>query len=163
MSGPAQRPGLAEDRRGAVYVEFLVAFLPVFFFFLSLVQYIFLEGANLIVKHAASTAARAAIVVVHDDPAHYGGVETGSVSGKRKEEIERAARIPLATMGVRPEAVKIELAETYARDAAITVKLEYRYHCQVPWGRSVVCDFFTNERTLKAEATLPNQGVAWRY
>lgn len=159
----AHAPRLARDRRGAVYVEFLVAFLPVFFFFLSLVQYVFLEGANLIVKHAASTAVRAAIVVVHDDPAHYGGVPTGSVSGKRKEEIERAARIPLAVMGVRPDAIKLELAERYERDAPITVKLEYRYLCQVPWGRSVVCDFFSHERTLKAEATMPNQGVAWRY
>lgn len=162
-SGRAPRGSLASDRRGAVYVEFLVAFLPVFFFFLTLVQFTFLQGANLVVKHAASTAVRAAIIVLHDDPAYYGDVPTGRATGKRLEEIERAARIPLAVLGLRPDAVKLEIPETVARDAQVTVKLEYQYRCQVPWGRSVVCSFLTNERTLKAEATMPNQGVAWRY
>lgn len=170
MSRPTGAPepadgsrSLAADRRGAVYVEFLVAFLPVFFFFLSLVQFTFLQGANLVVKHAATTAVRAAIVVLHDDPSHYDDVPTGRATGKRREDIERAARIPLAVLGVRPDALKLEMAESFERDAQVTVKLEYRYRCQVPWGRSVVCSFLTNERTLRAEATMPNQGVAWRY
>ncbi len=160
---PPPRRTLLRDARGAVYVEFLIAFFPLFFFFLSLVQLAFVTSANLITKHSAITAARAAVVVLYDDPKHYSGEPVGRATGKRKEDIERAARIPLSTMGLELSAVKVEMAENIDRDDPVTVKVEYDYHCQVPWGRSVVCGFFTNRKRLTAEATLPNQGASYRY
>ena len=48
---------------GAVMVEFLAAFLPIFAFFLGLVQLVFIQTASLIVNHAAHVAVRAAVVV----------------------------------------------------------------------------------------------------
>lgn len=161
----ARPPGktLLRDARGAVYVEFLIAFFPLFFFFLALVQLAFVTSANLITKHSAVTAARAAVVVLYDDPKRYGGEPVGRATGKRREDIERAARIPLSTMGLELGAVKVDMAENVGRDEPVTVKVEYDYHCQVPWGRSVVCGFFTNRKKLKGEATLPNQGASYRY
>ena len=44
---------------GAVYVEFLIAFMPLFVFFMSLVQLAYVEAANIVVKHAAVMATRA--------------------------------------------------------------------------------------------------------
>ncbi|HTJ80130.1 MAG TPA: hypothetical protein VL400_00365 [Polyangiaceae bacterium] len=155
--------GLLRDAKGAVYVEFLIAFFPLFFFFLSLVQLAFVTSANLITKHSAVTAARAAIVVLNDDPKHYGGEPVGRFSGKRKADIERAARIPLSTMGYDLAAVKVDMPDSVAPEDAITVRVEYDYHCKVPWGRSAVCSFFTNRKKLVAEATLPNQGATFRY
>jgi len=51
---------LRDDTRGAVYVEFLIAFMPVFVFFLCLLQLALLFSAKLVVKHATVTGSRSA-------------------------------------------------------------------------------------------------------
>src|SRR5262249_47189919 len=148
---------------GAVYVEFLIAFLPIFFFFLSLVQLAFVQTANIIVKHAASKAVRAAVVVLPDDPQYYGNVPVGSFSGQRKADIERAAQIPLATMGLlEAAATKVTIDGLYARNGMLTAKIEYEYHCKVPWGRFVVCGL-TNFKKLTAQASMTAQGADYEY
>lgn len=148
---------------GAVYVEFLIAFLPVFFFFLSLVQLIFIQTANLITKHAASKAVRAAAVVLPDDPKYYGNTPVGQYSGQRKSDIEHAAQIPLATMGlIEAAAAKITIDGGYTRNAMLTAKIEYQYHCKVPWGRFVICGI-SNLKTINAEASMTAQGADYAY
>lgn len=62
---------LGRDTGGAVYVEFLLAFIPLFFMFLGMLQMGLLYGASLVVQHSANVAARAAIVVMDDDPQYY--------------------------------------------------------------------------------------------
>ena len=68
---------LRSDARGVVYVEFLLVFMPVFILFLALVQLGFAYGARLVVQHAATRAGRAAVVVIDDDPSHFGGEPRG--------------------------------------------------------------------------------------
>jgi hypothetical protein len=165
--GGRKRPdlpeGAARSRAGAVYVEFLIAFLPVFFFFLSLVQLIFLQTASLITHHAATKAVRAAAVVLPDDPSYYNGVPVGSFTGQRKSDIEKAAQIPLATMGLlEAAAAKVTIEGTYARNVPLTAKVEYQYHCKVPWGRFLICGL-TNFKKIKAEATMVSQGALYEY
>jgi TadE-like protein len=70
--------GLGE--RGAVYVEFLIVFMPLFFLFLAVCQFALLAAARLIVQHAALSGARSAIVVLEDDPRRYGDAPRGSLS-----------------------------------------------------------------------------------
>lgn len=77
------RRELARDEGGAVYVEFLIAFFPIFILVLGLVQMALMYTAHLVVQHAASTAARAAIVVLPDDPARYDGASIGSLADGR--------------------------------------------------------------------------------
>jgi hypothetical protein len=156
------RDALRGSESGAVYVEFLIAFLPVLFFFLALMQLIFLQTANVIVKHAAEEAARAAVVVLHDDPAQYGGVEVGSFSGKRKTDIERAAKLPIVAMGFNLSATKVIMNGSYGRDEVVKVRVEHDYKCKVPWGRFLLCGF-GNKKKLVAEAELPNQGADYEY
>jgi Flp pilus assembly protein TadG len=74
---------LVEDRRGVVFLEFLIAFVPVWTFFLCVVQLAFITHANLMVKHAADSAARSAVVVLPDDPNEYGGEPKMSVRRNR--------------------------------------------------------------------------------
>ena len=71
---------LRRDVRGAVYVEFLLVFLPVFLLFLAVLELGFIYAGRLVVQHAATRAARAAVVIVDDDPAYYGGAPRGSVN-----------------------------------------------------------------------------------
>jgi hypothetical protein len=61
------------DERGAAYVEFLLAFIPLFVMFLGMVQMALMYAGDLVVQHAATTASRAAAVVLDDDPARYDG------------------------------------------------------------------------------------------
>jgi hypothetical protein len=64
---------LREDEGGAVYVEFLLAFIPLFTLFLGMTQMALLYTGNIVVRHAASMAARSAVVVLPDHPARYDG------------------------------------------------------------------------------------------
>lgn len=57
--------------RGAVYAEFLVAFVPFFLLFLAGIQLTLITQARIVVQHAASLAVRAAIVSIDDDPVFY--------------------------------------------------------------------------------------------
>lgn len=67
----ARAPSLAKDTAGAIYVEFLLCFMPIFMMFLAMVQLSLMYVAHLVVQHSAYTATRAAIVVIDDDPQYY--------------------------------------------------------------------------------------------
>lgn len=93
------RNRLYRDATGAVFVEFLIAFLPVFTFFLCLVQVGLLFAVRLVTEHAATNGARAAAVVIGDDPARYGNepqnkIEAGK--GKRYDAVYRAVMLSVA-------------------------------------------------------------------
>lgn len=72
---------LARDAGGAVYVEFLIAFIPFFVMVLGMMQIALMYSAHLIVQHAAFSAARAAMVVFPDCPDRYGGAAVNQVNG----------------------------------------------------------------------------------
>jgi hypothetical protein len=80
--GRAILPSVWRDEKGAAYVEFLMAFVPLFILFLGIAQVSLLFGARLVVEHAAERAARAAAVVLPDDPRHYDDEPMGAVSGR---------------------------------------------------------------------------------
>ncbi len=94
-----------DDTRGAVYVEFILAFMPIFILFLAICQFSLLVVARLVVSHAAVSAARSAIVVLEDDPKYYGGASRGTISsnsgnqqGARMTTIRSAATEPLKVL-----------------------------------------------------------------
>lgn len=74
---------LLTEQRGVVFLEFLVAFIPIWVFFLCLIQLALISRANLMVKHAADSAARSAAVVLPDDPNEYGGEPAMSIGRNR--------------------------------------------------------------------------------
>ena len=147
--------------QGAVMVEFLAVFMPLFTFFLGLVQLMYVHTANLVTKHAAHVAVRAAVVVVSDDPKFIGGAPN-TVSGARLGEIVRAAKMPLSAVSTNPGAVSVALnGGAYGPTSPITVTVTLAYECKVPLGKLLVCQGAT--KNLTAEATMPNQGVEWEY
>ncbi len=93
---------LPRDVRGAVYVEFLIAFLPFFVFFLCLWQVTILYYTKLMVDHAALAAARAAAVIVAEssnrvDP-NGGPSSVNELTGSRAAFVRSAAEIALAPL-----------------------------------------------------------------
>ena len=88
--------------RGAISVEYLIAFLPVMLFFASVWQLADLYAAHLIAQRAASAVGRAASVVLPDDPHYYGGAEVNAFAGARKTQIELAANLVLRASYLSP-------------------------------------------------------------
>lgn len=82
---------------GAVSVEFLIAFPALWTFCLCIFQVVLLGRADLVVRHAAESAARSAAVVLPDDPARYRGEPEMSVSRKPDVGSDSTARAPLGT------------------------------------------------------------------
>jgi hypothetical protein len=97
-------PSLARaifDRRGVVFVEFLIAFLPVYTFFLCFIQLALLFAVRLVTEHAAIDAARAAAVVIGDDPKRYNGEKINRLTVRgsaRYEAVRDAALLSMAPL-----------------------------------------------------------------
>lgn len=169
MSGVS--PSSRAASRGAVYVEFLVAFLPLLVFFECLVQLAGLVGARFVVHHAAYAAARAASVVLYDDPKHYDDLAVGEASGKRREAVERAAAMPLkAVRSIVDFKVTFPSSAGANDDRAsllpddlVRVRVEAKYRCFVPLASHLVCGVLSGARTLTAEAAMPGQGAEYQY
>ena len=127
--GGAHRRVLA-DARGSVMLEFLIAIVPLLVLFLGLLQLALLAVADLVVRHAAITGARAASVVLYDDPRYYAGAVQGqardaderAASTTRMAEIRAAVQAPLAAIapGTRVTSPLAELGDYLRATTAIT-------------------------------------------
>jgi Flp pilus assembly protein TadG len=152
---------LLRDSRGAVFVEQLIAYMPVMFFFMAAWQLIDLCAAHLILQRAASAAARAAVVVLPDDPAFYDGVAKDTFSGKRKEDIELAAAMVLATSPHFTSDFKVEVASDFKGGSPLTATVTAKFFCFAGWV-SLVCGP-TGVRELTAKSIYAYQGAAYSY
>lgn len=75
------------DERGVVYVEFLLAFIPLFLMFLAICQLALLAAAEAVVRHAAYSAVRSAVVVLEDTPKKFDHAPCGSLSKGDPEKV----------------------------------------------------------------------------
>lgn len=162
--------GVPGDIRGAIYVEFLIAFMPLFTMFLGLVQLADLHQANIIVHHAALMGVRAAVVILHDDPQFYENSEIGKPTGKRLADIKRATMLPMLASRSLTE-FKVNLPENAGgddtrtqveRDDLVRLKVQAKFQCRVPLVNKLVCGA-QSLRTITAEAALPNHGAGYTY
>ncbi|HKO48577.1 MAG TPA: TadE family protein [Polyangiaceae bacterium] len=137
------RPLFVLDERGAVYVEFLVAFLPVFILFLGICQIALLSTARFVVQHAANRAARSAVVMLESSPADFGGVARGWVStgtgprqqGGRIAPIRLAAYMPLSVLA--PPAAWLEpRGQQGSLGDALAVGMHSRAVAALPYNRA---------------------------
>ncbi len=147
---------------GAVFVEFLICFLPVYVFFLCLLQLGVLFAVRLLVEHAAISAARAAAVVIGDDPRRYGGEplhRIDSEHGRRQQSVRSAALLALAPLiangtiqGVRVEFPPAEQPGGRARRGPVVfspleplavskvrVRVEVDAACRIGFANRIAC------------------------
>jgi hypothetical protein len=172
VSRPSRLPsrrGL-RDKRGAVYVEFLAAFMPIFLSFWCLLQSAGLYSAKLVTMHSAYLGARAAAVVLDDKKSKYGGQEQYEAGGKRKDAVTRAVQMGLAanTSLIWPLAnVELEGSdgkekEKFGRDQVVTVKIDVPYRCGLPLADKVVCGF-GGYRMISGEAKMVVHGADYEF
>lgn len=144
------RGALRSDARGAVSLELAVALLPVLALGAWVWHALELRAGELVVRCAAGAAARAAVVVLADDPAYYAGEAVGRFAGARKAQIELAAARVLAS-SAQLRSPRVELG-TSAPGGALTARVSARFES---WPAEA--------RTLTASASAPLQGARYAY
>lgn len=165
----ARARALSSDTRGAVYVEFLVAFVPLLLFFGAVLQLALLAVGGLMVDHSAVVGARAAVVVLPDDPAFYGGATLHAPTGQRLEDIRRAVRLPLLAFenDPTPEVTFPSAgggsAGVFGQSDIVRVRVAYDFPCRLPFGGALVCAGGGGRVRLHGEAAMPNQGAGYAY
>ena len=145
---------LASDARGAVSLELCLALLPVLMLSVWVWQSLELRSAELVVRRAAEAAARAAAVVLSDDPAFYAGERVGFDAGARRAEVERAAALVLLSSPGFRSLPRVELS--YRGDGALGARVSARFDTGL--GTSGV-----GSRVLEASATAADQGARYGY
>ena len=145
---------------GAVFVETLIAYLPVMFFFMATWQLCELCAAHLVVVRSASAAARAAAVVLPDDPFYYEGTGLNAFEGTRKSDIELAAKMVLAAAPQISDDPVISVSGA-SGTGPVKATVVANFHCAVGWV-SLVCGG-GGVRSLRAEAEYAYQGAQFTY
>jgi hypothetical protein len=164
---------LRQDASGAVYLEFLIAFMPFFIFFLCLWQLSILFYAKLVVDHAAFSAARAAAVVVAECPQNVGDTDPNTVNKlteNRQKYVKASAYIALTplildgTIGI-PDALPFleypdfpggldmavgEKTPSYAPMSStslsnIRVRINTMFVCKIALADAIVCGGLLNK------------------
>lgn len=189
----AENPGILRDRRGAIFVEFLIAFLPVQVFFLCLIQLAILFSVRLLTEHAAVNGARAAAVVIGDDGARYSNEGKNELieRGKRRDAVRAAVVLTLAPMILNG---LIQQVEVFYPDPGqvdgpnrtgtlrfnpmgpnsvekVRIRVQVESACRIGFASMVVCPsigagvlpFLVPTRIVRAEAIFPYQGARYDY
>jgi hypothetical protein len=165
------RDSLRRDQRGAIFVEFLAAFLPLTIVFLGLAQSAGLYSAKLITAHAAVSGARAAAVVLPDDPKYYDS-DPGVVSGQRLSAIEHAVGMVLKANGsivefnTEIEGSNGQPKQAFAKSAGFqlaTVRVRATYKCTLSLASRIVCGSLSGTTTLEEAASMPVHMASYEY
>lgn len=186
----ARRPDFWGDASGAVYVEFLIAFMPVFVFFLCLLQLALLSTSQLLVEHSAVQGARAAAVVFGDEPGPYGEHGDDAVNAlgaPRRRAVRDAVLVSLAPLVLDGSIAKVDVAfpredtpggkdqpenaplepMTNAGPGMIRVRVEADVVCKIAMANAIMCGRGARRglRVTKAsaESLYPYQGARYGY
>ncbi|HMI90475.1 MAG TPA: hypothetical protein VK509_03885 [Polyangiales bacterium] len=148
------------DTRGAVMVEYLIAFLPVLLLFASGWQLADLYASQLIVARAASAAGRAATVVLPDDPYYYDGAEVDSFTGARRSQIILAAELVLQAS---PRILGNPTVDITGASGIgpLTATVVANYRCFPGWGVAV-CGA-DGRVSVTGRADYPYHGATYQY
>lgn len=153
------RASLRQEARGAVFVEHCIVLVPVLVLALSTWQLVELWVGDLVLRRAAGAAARAAAVVLPDDPAFYGEVPAGELAGARRAQIELAAALVVATSPYFRSKPRVELSAA-AGHGVLSAHVSAPFDCVFGW-LALVCG--GDQRVLSASASASYQGARYRY
>lgn len=152
--------GLRKDKRGAVLVEFLVAFMPLMITFSSFVQVAQIATASIVTKHATIVGARAAAVISNE---HKNTPD--QKKGKNEDEIHNAVQSALGPWAKTMTNLRVRVKEDKSSDkdpfGMVQVEVQADYRCSVPFGGSIVCGVKGGTHTFTMTAAFPHQGACY--
>ncbi len=168
MKTPGSLRLLASHETGEVYVEFIIAIVPMLLVFWGLMQLNGLLLADLVARHAAVNAVRAAIVCDSDDSPQTGDelAAPGGCSYQAAKMTLSAVKSFNGSGGSDPDfSVTVDGASTDGNQP-VTATVIARYHCQVPLVAAFVCGMgggSLGTASLSRRASLPNQGAGYSF
>jgi len=159
--------------------------MPVFVFFLGLLQLAILFSSKLVVEHAATVGARAAAVVFGDEARPYGR-EAGApnvLSAGRKQAVRDAVLLALAPLVLDDTLVSLTVAYPTQVDgpsakegaalapalgsAMVRVRVEATAICKIAIGNLIACrsgaPLPIRVAKIRAESPFPYQGARYSY
>jgi hypothetical protein len=176
---------LAQDTRGAAYVEFLIAFMPILVLFMCIWQLGRVFTARLLCAHGAIAGARAAAVIVaepEDD-----GVVVHQINDDKKQQITIAVYAALAPLIANDWLSSIDVTFPPTRGGAASgsgglapsaknftleprpmlhVRVAARYRCTLPFANLLMCDHAGDSGwtfPIMAEGSFPYQSARYAY
>lgn len=171
-----QSTPLLGNQAGVVIVEHLIVFMPVFFFILATVQTVEVCSGMILLRHAAFCAARAAIVVLPDDPRRYRNevsVKLEDAKGKTPAHyviyekssgvtaVKKAAQMILQTdrhFDMSKLAIELKIDPN---SNELSAKLAVPYRCYARFVNAACTG--KDAITLKAEGLNTYQGARYAY
>lgn len=164
---------LLTQKKGAVLAEFIIAFVPMMNMFFCFTQYAQTAIANLVLRHAATAGARAAIVTYGSCETNQGNEDCASFNpganieqGETPERIIRDATvITLAGWADKFDAINIDYRTGTTAGFAdphgiVRVTVRGSYRCDTPLARYIMCAGGHVQMTEYAE--LPLQGALYK-
>jgi len=155
-AGAAPLRSLRADASGVLFIEAIMVYVPVVFFFFLTWQIGELAAADLVLARAATAASREAIVVLPDDPRFYAGEAVLDARGRqRRAAIEAAARRVLwAAPSFDPRTLELELTLVPGPDPDVRLldtRLRADFRC-TGGGLSLIVCGASSRRALSALA-----------
>ena len=181
------RKSLNVSTDGAVSVEFLIAFLPVFVFFLSLLQLSLLFSTKLLVGHSNVQGARAAAVVFGDEPGAYGDGQDDvhTLTRGRRQAVRDAVLVSLAPAILDGSLERVDVAFPLAEEPGgkdqpddahlkplgrgpqmVRVRVEAEAICKIALVNLFMCEKgpgLLRVARVNAEVLYPYQGASYVY
>jgi TadE-like protein len=173
--------------QGAVYVEFLIAFMPVFVFFLALIQLSLLFSTKLLVDHSSVQGARAAAVVFGDEPGSYDDAQDDVhvLTPGRRQAVRDAVLVSLAPAildgsleqvnvafprteepGGKDQPDDVRLLPLGAAPQMLRVRVEAEAICKIALVNMIICKQGRGHlriARIRNEALYPYQGARYVY
>jgi uncharacterized membrane protein YgcG len=151
---------LHDDKRGAVLVEFVVAFMPLMITFSCFVQLSQMATAKIVVKHSAIVGARAAAVISN-------GKNNTPDQAKGDNQADIKAGVNAALGPWKKTMTNVDVAiddKSSCTDpyGLVTVTVTADYKCSVPFGGRLLCGAVGATRTLKQAYGFPHQGARYK-
>jgi hypothetical protein len=151
---------LRSDQRGAVLVEFAVAFMPLMITFLSFVQLQQMATARLVMKHSAVVGARAAAVI-----SNKAGNTPDQPPGGNEAEIQAGVRAALGPWKTSMSNVQVTVDDTSSCAdpfGMVSVTVAADYKCTVPLSSLFMCGLGGTHAFKAMTARFPHQGARFQ-
>jgi Flp pilus assembly protein TadG len=160
---PTRRPKLSRDKRGLVMVEFAIASMPLLMTFLGATEVGRTFEANMVLKHSASVAARAAAVIANST----GTINPGpNQSGDPKAQIEQAAIVALGRWSQQDAHSQVKVTVNDQSNESdpfgmVCTTVSSNYRCRIPLGGRLLCGM---DGIMQKSATSchPHQGAKYK-
>lgn len=145
MNSPAPRPARqasrSRARRGAAMVEFAISSMPLLMTFMGATEVGRVYQANMVLKHSAAVAARAAAVIANS---------TGTINpspnpaGDPQGEVQKAALVAMGRWAQQGSftQVKVDVNDQSNESdpmGMVCTTVSSAYRCRVPLGGRLVC------------------------